>query len=145
MNEKWDRRFMDVARLTAGWSKDPSTKCGSIIVDQDRHIISHGYNGLPKWMPDNPDVLNNREEKYKYVIHAERNAIDNCPSSVEGCTLYVTHPCCEVCAAYAIEKGIVRVVMDEGAKDFIERWNCKDAMDLFKASKVYVTMITSQP
>lgn len=132
---------MSVAELTASWSKDPSTQCGAVIVDQDRHMISHGYNGLPKWMPDDPEILNNREEKYKYVIHAERNAIDNCPSSVQGCTLYVTHPCCADCADYAISKGIVRVVINKGAEDFIERWNCTNALEKFKAAKVYVTIL----
>jgi len=29
---KWDSRFMDLARLVASWSKDPSTQVGAVIV-----------------------------------------------------------------------------------------------------------------
>ena len=33
--KKWDLRFLEMARNAAGWSKDPSTKVGAIIVDDD--------------------------------------------------------------------------------------------------------------
>lgn len=40
---------MDIAKQVATWSKDPSTKVGAIIVDENNKIISTGYNGtLPQ-------------------------------------------------------------------------------------------------
>ena len=40
---KWDRRFMDMATLVSMWSKDPSTKCGAVIVDPMNRIVSVGH------------------------------------------------------------------------------------------------------
>jgi deoxycytidylate deaminase len=40
--EKWDQRFMDLAAHVSTWSKDPSTKVGSVIVRLDRTVVSRG-------------------------------------------------------------------------------------------------------
>jgi len=37
--EKWDKRFLDLAEFVALWSKDPSTKCGSVIVDDNKTTV----------------------------------------------------------------------------------------------------------
>lgn len=142
-NEKWNRRFAELARHVATWSRDPSTKVGAVIVDQERHPISLGYNGLPKEMLDDEKILNNREEKYKYVIHAERNAIANSPSSVEGCTMYVTHPCCSACAEFIAKSGISTVVWIHN-KEFSDRWNSTDAEVIFKQNKVNIIILSEE-
>ena len=78
MNIKWHKRFLEIAKEVSTWSKDPSSKIGAVIVDSNtKQIISQGYNGFPRGIVDNLEVLNNRELKYKYVIHAEINAIFN--------------------------------------------------------------------
>ena len=46
--DKWDRRFLKIAREGATWSKDPSTQVGAVIVDQDQRVVSLGYNGPPR-------------------------------------------------------------------------------------------------
>ena len=109
--EKWDRRFLDLARYISEWSKDPSTKTGAIIVDSKNRIVSVGYNGLPAGVDDLPERLANRELKYKMIVHCERNALLFAKSSVEGCKLY-TWPfmsCCP-CAAMVISAGIKEVI-----------------------------------
>ena len=72
--KKWDLRFLEMARNAASWSKDPSTKVGAIIVDDDKRVISVGYNGFPKGVRDD-ERLDDRQEKYKIIVHAERNAL----------------------------------------------------------------------
>ena len=111
MDEKWDRRFLALAEHIAQWSKDPSTKTGAVIVDQDNRIISVGYNGLPRKVVDSPERLENREIKYKLIVHCERNALLFARSSVRGCKLY-TWPfmSCSVCAGMVINAGITEVV-----------------------------------
>lgn len=42
MADKWDKRFMSMASLVAAWSKDPSTGCGSVIVDSRQRIVATG-------------------------------------------------------------------------------------------------------
>ncbi len=96
--EQWDYRFLQLAETVATWSKDPSTKVGSVIVDSKRRVIGLGYNGFPRRIQDLEERYSNRETKLKLVCHAERNALDNTPISVEGSTLYATlFPCNECC------------------------------------------------
>ena len=108
---KWDKRFVELARLVASWSKDPSTQTGAVIVDPKRRVISVGYNGLSQGVKDLPERLNNREIKYKIIVHCERNAIIFANRCLDGCTLY-TWPfmSCSTCAAMVIQAGITRCV-----------------------------------
>jgi len=106
----WDFRFLQLAEVTASWSKDPSTKVGSVIVDAKRRVVGLGYNGFPRGVKDDEERYNNRETKLLYVCHAERNALDNAPGSVEGATLYATMFPCNECCKSIIQKGITRLV-----------------------------------
>lgn len=116
---KWDNRFLDLARLISSWSKDPSTKVGAVIVDTNNRIVSVGYNGFPKGIQDD-NRLNDREAKYKIIVHAEINAIMFANKSVEGCTLYtVPFEPCPRCAGFIIQSGITRIVSLKNTND---RW-----------------------
>ena len=107
---KWDKRFLDLSKHVSKWSKDPSTKVGSIITD-DTKIVSMGFNGLPQTIKDSSEILNDREKKYKYIIHAETNAILTAARDLSGCTIY-TYPFlpCSNCASMISQTGIKRVV-----------------------------------
>lgn len=107
--EKWDLRFLKLADEISTWSKDPSTKVGAVITDGNL-LVSVGYNGLPIGMKDD-ERINDREWKYKTIIHGEINAIHHANRSLEGCTLYtVPFMPCSVCASQIIQVGISRVV-----------------------------------
>lgn len=108
--DKWDQRFLDLSTHVAGWSKDPSTKVGSVVISPDRRVLSMGYNGFPRGVQDLAERLNDRQAKYALVAHAERNALDNSDTSLRGCTLYVTLQPCSECTKSIIQKGIKRVV-----------------------------------
>ena len=116
---KWDERFLDLAQLISGWSKDPSTKVGSVIVDDDRRVISLGYNGFPRGVEDD-SRLNVRESKYKIITHAEANALLFAAEPLRGYTIY-TYPFmpCSKCAGLIIQAGIKRVVSYTNSN---ERW-----------------------
>ena len=48
VSDKWDARFIDLARHISGWSKDPSTKVGCVVVGEDREItVSYTHLTLP--------------------------------------------------------------------------------------------------
>ena len=133
--KKWDLRFLEMARNAASWSKDPSTKVGAIIVDDDKRVISVGYNGFPKGVTDD-ERLHDREEKYKMIVHAERNALLFANKDVKNCSIY-TYPFmpCSVCAGMVIQAGIKRVVTVKNNND---RWQ-KDfvvSRQMFKESEV---------
>lgn len=113
---KWTRRYLDIAKEVSTWSKDPSKQIGAVAVGDKGQILSQGYNGFPRGVKDTDERYNNREEKYKYVVHGEMNCIYNaCNSgvSLNGATLYVTGlPVCSECAKGIIQVGIKKVVME---------------------------------
>ena len=110
----WDHRFLGLSRYIAGWSKDPSTQVGSVIVDPSHRIIATGFNGLPSGVEDTIERLHDRSIKYDMVVHAERNAIIDSKCDLSGSTLYVwpIMPC-SVCAAMIIQTSIEEVVSVE--------------------------------
>lgn len=109
--DKWDKRFINIAKEISSWSKDPSTKVGAVIVSPDRDIVATGYNGFPRKISDNEDDYNDRDKKYLKVVHAEMNAIIRSKKDITGHTLYV-YPiqACPHCAASIIQSGIKRIV-----------------------------------
>jgi len=120
---KWDKRFLQLAELVASWSKDPSTKCGGVIVRPDKTVASMGYNGFPRGIKDREEFLNNREEKLKRVVHSEMNAILNARERLDGYTLYNwPGQSCSRCAVHVIQAGIIRVVSAKPEGGFAERW-----------------------
>ena len=121
----WDTTFMDIAKVVAKRSKDPSTKCGAVIVGPKKEIRSTGYNGFCRGIDEGDATMwEDREIKYDYVEHAERNAIYNaclCGVSVEGCIIYIhgLWPCPD-CTRAMIQSGIKRIIIDND--DMPDRW-----------------------
>ena len=133
MSEKWDRRFIDLALHISGWSKDPSTKVGCVVVGEDREIRSTGFNGFPRGIEDSMERLEDRELKYPLICHAEENAIMHAARigvSLKGCTAYVTWPPCNRCSRSLIQAGIKKIVIPSDV-EIPERWN--DEFDLSKS------------
>lgn len=126
--ERWDRRFLGIAQSVSEWSKDPSTRCGAVIVRPDRTICSLGYNGFPRGCDDDPSLYEDRDLKYDRVVHAELNAILSARELLLGYTLYSwppgQGPTCARCATAVIQVGIRRVVFVFSGPDspFGDRW-----------------------
>jgi dCMP deaminase len=113
---KWEKRYLELAKSVASWSRDPSRKIGAVIVGNHGQIISQGFNGFARGVDDTPERYGDRETKYKFVVHAEANAIYNAihnGASPSGATIFVTGlPVCHQCADAIIQTGVKRVVMD---------------------------------
>lgn len=124
MSAKWDQRFLKLAEHISGWSKDPSTKVGCVVVGEDREIRSTGFNGFPRGIADDTARLEDREQKYPLICHAEENAIMHAARiglSLKGSTAYVTWPPCTRCARSLIQAGVVEVVYPQKS-EIPERW-----------------------
>ncbi len=126
---KWDLRFLALAKHISQWSKDPSTKVGAVLVNDLLQVVGMGYNGFARNIADTDERLNNREMKYKLVVHAEVNAIIQAGSNARGSVLYVypafmTPPICHDCCKTAIQagvQGIVGYIPDE-SDPRVQRW-----------------------
>ena len=125
-NISWDEYFMGIAVLSAMRSKDPNTKVGACIVDENKKVVSIGYNGMPMGCDESKLSWNKGtglDSKYLYVCHAEFNAILNTrngTSALKGCTVYVTLFPCNECTKAIIQTGIKELVYaDNKYKDTI--------------------------
>lgn len=130
---KWEHRFLELAYNVANWSKDPSTKVGAVLVDEQNNVRTLGYNGFPRGIHDSHERLNSREFKYALTVHAEQNVIATCSQlgiQTKNCTLICTHIPCITCAVSIIQSGIKKVVVQEPNADFLSRW--KDSVELSK-------------
>ena len=144
LDDKWKKRFLKLSKEISTWSKDPSTKVGALIISEDRNIISTGYNGFPRGIEDTEERLNNRELKYKFILHAEMNCILNAlynGRSVKDCILFVHGlPPCSECTKSIIQAGIQNVITDSKATD---NWkeSLKLSLEMLKEANVEIEFI----
>jgi dCMP deaminase len=131
---KWETRFLQLAKHVSTWSKDPSTKCGAVIVRPDRTVASIGFNGLPRNVDDSPERLLDRDKKLSYIVHAEANAILTAREPLNNCVVYIwpMQPCCH-CAASIIQVGIKEVHCPQNISAS-QRWG--DSFDV--ARKMFI-------
>lgn len=112
MNEGWILYFMRMASLVASKSRDPSTKCGCVVVAPDKSVRSTGFNGFPRGCIDAESIYLDRPRKLLRVVHSEINAIAaaaKAGTSTDDCSIFINfHPCSQ-CAAAIINAGIVAV------------------------------------
>jgi len=121
--EQLDELFLDLAERVAQLSKDPKRGVGSLVVATDNAKLSFGYNGFARGVQDLPERWK-KGEKDKFVLHAELNALLNCPFDTHGCTLYVTYQPCTHCLSAAVNAGIARIVYREASTSAVgEDWH----------------------
>lgn len=121
----WEQTFMEIALTMRKRSKDPKTQVGALIVSEDNRILSSGYNGTPVGFDDDnfpwgKDMNNPLENKYYFVIHAERNTILNYRGNMRdlyNSTCYVTHYPCIECAKEIAQSGIKNIIYYEDKGD----------------------------
>ena len=143
--DKWDKRFMKMARLISEWSSCyvEGRSIGAVIV-KDKRIMTTGYNGAPagvrtcrergECLRRKMNIPSGTRQEVCYATHAEQNAIIQAAKmgvNIDGATLYCTHQPCSQCAKMIINAGIVRVVYRHGYPD-------EFSMALFREAGVQV-------
>ena len=148
MFDKWDKRFMEMARLVSTWAScyRQGRKIGAVIV-LDKRVMTTGYNGAPagvrtctercECLRDKLGIASGTRHEVCYAVHAEQNAIIQAAKlgiRIDGATLYCTHQPCILCAKMIVNSGIRRVVYEQGYPDdfsqeifseagvLVERW-----------------------
>lgn len=143
---QWNERHIQLAREVSGWSKDPSKKIGAVAVSKTNRILCTGYNGFPRGFDDSEERYNNREIKYKYVVHAEKNLIYN--ACLEGVSLKDSKifvwglPVCSECAKGLIQVGISELYIS--AESFgVPEWDESFTMtrELFEEAKIPIYVL----
>lgn len=89
---------MGVAFIIAAGSS--GRQQGAVIVGPTlTDAIGMDHDGSPRGLPEG-----------EHVIHAEINALFNCPELPHGSTLYVTHTPCYNCVLAALAANVKRIV-----------------------------------
>lgn len=104
-----DNFYLGLAYWMSFKSKDPSTQCGAVVIDENNIPLGWGYNGPPKNVNDY--VMDwSRPNKYPLIIHAEVNAINHCCGDTSGSILYVTAKPCSKCMLSIVDADVSKVV-----------------------------------
>ena len=131
VSKKWDKRFMDVAKLVSTWSscyrEDRQVGC---VIAKNKRLITTGYNGASSGVENcverggcmrlEEGIKSGTRQELCYATHAEQNAIVQAARlgvSVEGATLYCTHQPCAICSKLIINSGITRIVYEHPYPD----------------------------
>ena len=147
MNEKqlgWDKYFMGIAEAVAQKSKDPSSKNGCVIVDQNKRVVSLGYNGLIQGADESKMTLSERPMKYYFSIHSEMNAVIFARRDLTGCTIYNRMATCDNCLKYCLQAGIKRFVYEE-LRVHSHSTDPNHSMNNIETDEAIVRMLASMP
>lgn len=119
----WDTYFMDIAHVVARRSNCRRRHVAALIV-ADRRIISTGYNGTPRGIPNCSEggcprcagaALSGEQLGDCVCAHAEENAIVQAAYhgiAVRGGALYCTLSPCLLCCKMIINAGLRDVVYE---------------------------------
>lgn len=110
----WSDYLMGFAEHAALKSKD-TTKVGAVLV-RDNAVLCTAFNGPPRGVKDSEDRFV-RPRKYLFAAHAEMNLVSTAAREgirIAGCSVYVTHTPCSMCARILIQAGVRRIVFGNG-------------------------------
>ncbi|MEM3369592.1 MAG: cytidine/deoxycytidylate deaminase family protein [Candidatus Micrarchaeia archaeon] len=140
-----DEYFMRICDDVATRATCRRRKIGAVII-KDKQILSTGYNGAPKKMPDCLEegclrdklkIESGTRHEICRAVHAEQNAIIQCAYhgvSSNNSILYVNTPPCRICAKMIINAGIKEVRYKGDYPD-------KEAFKLFKEAGVRIVKV----
>ena len=150
---KWDKRFMEMARLVATWTScfAPGRAIGAVIV-KDKRVMTTGYNGAPAGMKtcmEKGECLRRKlgiesgtRHEVCYAAHAEENAILFAGKNLSDCSIFVSGlPPCSHCASLIVQCGIKKVYAWK--QEIPERWrdNVELTKKIFKEAGVTLEFI----
>lgn len=107
-----EQNAIELAYKVSERSEDRYKKVGAVALNKENRIVSTGYNGLPSKFELPQCVWEDRDERRKYIIHAEENAITGVPRhSIE--TLFCTMIPCIPCLVRLRNHGVKKVIYAE--------------------------------
>lgn len=122
---------MNLAISASQRSEDIYQKVGCSIFNKENRLLSLGYNGLSPKHKTNKTFWENRNERRKYIIHAETNALSCITRYDKPYLIATTLLPCKSCAVNIASYGIKKVLylneycLDSEAKEIFNFYKIK--------------------
>lgn len=113
---------MALAHVASLRSEDPYRKVGAVAIDFDNRVIGTAYNGLAPGYDASAEFWSDRDERRKYMLHAEVNL---CSLFTRGnvklvaCTTKPCTSCMQMLCAYGVKEVYYRDDYPESEADAI--------------------------
>jgi dCMP deaminase len=113
---------MALAHVASLRSEDPYRKVGAVAIDFDNRVIGTAYNGLAPGYDAAQEFWADRDERRKYMLHAEVNL---CSLFTRGnvrlvaCTTKPCTSCMQMLCAYGVKEVYYRDDYPESEADAI--------------------------
>lgn len=107
----WSEHALNIAWAASRRSEDLHLKVGACVLRADMSVASVGYNGAPSGVELD---WTDRDERRKYVLHSEVNALRyvTIRDVLDG-LIAVTHMPCTECLKHIVAHGIRQVVYED--------------------------------
>lgn len=130
--------FLDVAYRCSLQGTCLKANYGAVVVDDDDHIISTGYTGMPKGIEHCKECVRKNVPSGTHYekcrsVHAEMNALIQAGKEANDCTLYLSKNTleenimpCYLCAKMIVNSGIKKIITPKNEfdpKELIEYWD----------------------
>jgi dCMP deaminase len=115
---------MALAHVASLRSEDPYRKVGAVAFDFDNRVIGTAYNGLAPGFDATTEFWASRDERRKYMLHAEVNL---CSLFTRGnvkliaCTTKPCTSCMQMICAYGVKEVYYRDEYSESEAEAIAR------------------------
>lgn len=96
-----------LAHVASMRSEDPFRKVGAVALDHDNRVIGTAYNGLAPGYNAKEEFWNDREERQKYMLHAEINLFSlfkRGDAKLIACTTMPCTSCMQTICAYGVKE-----------------------------------------
>lgn len=130
-----DEYFMAMAYLVSSRGTCKRRRVGCVLVDENLHVIATGYNGVPSGFPHcrqghEPCADNMSGEALHSckAVHAEQNALIQCPDTDKIYAAYCTASPCVHCMKMLLNTSC-------GILVFAEEYPHHDALKMWTSSK----------
>lgn len=134
MRSSWEEYALGIATAAASRSEDPYRKVGACALSHDNMVIGVGYNGLAPGKTASQEFWEDRDERRKYMIHAEANCLSLFRKN-EARMIAVTLLPCRYCATTIASYGIKKVVYGEVYEKDLE---AKKIFEFYDIELVYL-------
>jgi dCMP deaminase len=125
MRVSWEEYALNLAYAASDRSEDPHRQVGACALSHDNMVLGLGYNGLAAGKEAPASFWEDRDNRRKYMIHAEANCMSLFSKGqcrLMAVTLLPCSYCATTMAAYGIEKVVYGEMydLDEKALEILD-------------------------